>query len=1019
MLLLIFAGYYSSRACSPIPTPASTSTAVVGGSLVISVTGSSPYLGCSYYIELELVCNNQPMPGVAPFFYTSPAQVYNTNPQIFPTYSISLNSLCAGGTYQFRFRQTNSPGIFSPWTPVYTLVMPGVPVPVSLSVTATPPAICFPQTSQLTSTVSGGCGGGGGTSYTWVPSTGLSCVNCPSPVASPSTTTTYTLLVSGTGPGSCWSASTSITITSFTVPGAVGTATAIPTRCQGQTNNVSISSSAGALQWEQSLNGGPYTDVAGQTGTTMITPTLAPGTYCYRLRAVGCGGTVTSAPVCSTVYPNPTVTVNSASICAGQVVSLNGVGAPQITWPPGITVTGPTSGTVSPPVTTAYTATGTANGCSATAAFNITVQPYPVVNIGSNSPICKGNPLTLSNTGIGTYMWNGPNGFTANVQNPVIPVANPSNTGVYNVLVSQNGCATGASVNVIVLSPTVSATNNGTYCAGNTIQLNSFSSPVISYNWAGPAFTSSLQTPTLTAQVASTGIYTVTVNDGTCSATATTAVLVHANPIPTLSSNAPICASNSLAINVSGGNTYTISGPLNFYSNNANNLINSASAGASGIYTVIAEDLNGCIGTITSNILINPLPPLQLYGDAACVGGTAAIIAMGTGVYSWAGPNGFTSIQQNLYFPSLDETEVGDYTVTLTGSNGCSIVGITTLSLHPIPTPTAFCTPSVCLGQKVSFEGSGGMLYMWQGPNGFISHEANPEIESANTLNYSGTYTLGVTDSKGCVGMSTTNLFVKALPTASIIASTNNLCVPYCATYSIVSSSQLQKVDWNMNNLGFNEGEVYNYCITTSGGKTLRTVYTDDYGCMNTSTFAVHAHPLPVADFHYGPGGPVEGDLVEFVDASLGPAISKWEWYFADNGKNAFYQNPSFTFEKAGAYPVTLIVANKWGCIDTITKAVLVGLDANLYVPNVFTPDGDGVNDVFQPKGYGITSYRLQIFNRWGELIFESNDFATGWDGTVKGKVIKDESYVWKITAGDVKGRNKEYTGHVSILKNK
>jgi gliding motility-associated-like protein len=89
--------------------------------------------------------------------------------------------------------------------------------------------------------------------------------------------------------------------------------------------------------------------------------------------------------------------------------------------------------------------------------------------------------------------------------------------------------------------------------------------------------------------------------------------------------------------------------------------------------------------------------------------------------------------------------------------------------------------------------------------------------------------------------------------------------------------------------------------------------------------------------------------------------------------------------------------------------------EQNLYVPNSFTPNGDGINDIFLPKGKGLTKYNLMIFDRWGQKLFETSEFTTGWDGEFKGQECKQDTYVWKITASFPQGKVKEYTGHITL----
>lgn len=1024
VLILVISGYFKSKACTGLNTPILTSSLIVGpvgsNSLLLNMNSVTIWIGCTgYNVEVELTCNGQPFTGVAPFFYTSPPFTKTANPQALPQMTLNLSSLCQGGVYSFRWRETWNGGSPSPWSAGVTFTLPGVPSPASLSITATPSAVCFPQPSQLTSTVSGGCGGGGAVGYTWTPATGLSCVNCPSPVATPSTTTTYTLLVGGTTPGACWSASAQVTIIAFTVFPTVGTASAIPMLCEGQTNQISISSSSGPRQWQISNNNlGPWVDLPGATATTIVTPTLTQGNYCYRMITTGCGGSATSTPVCFVVNPTPTVSVNSTSICQGATVNLVGIGANSFVWSTGVNSTGPTTGSANPPMTAAFTATGTTNGCSSIAAFNISVTPYPIVNLNSNSPVCIGGTINLNTTGSNIYQWTGPNGFVSSAQSPTIGNAIPQMSGIYSVNVTNNTCMSSGSIQVNVLNPQVTATNNGVYCAGDNAQLFANGSQVTTYNWTGPGFNSNAQNPIITnIQPGASGVYSVTVSDGFCTASATTAVLVNPLPNPVLLSNGPICEKNDLYLDASGALSYFINGPLNYTSAVANNTITNVPALASGVYTVTGTDINGCVNKGLLNVTILPLPPLNVTGGEACIGHTASVTASGAVQYAWTGPNNFVSNQPIIMFPNLQPSQTGSYVVLATGANGCTMTAGTTLTMYPKPVPSITVTPNLCIGSVATFSAEGGLLYSWKGPNNFVSNQKNTTL-AVNSMSYTGTYTLGVIDEKGCQAEITADLVVRQLPVATVSGNTNNKCAPYCATYSLNTSSTIQKTYWNMNNTGTDINPIFNYCFGTDGTRVLRVSYTDVYGCSNVASFTANAYPTPLADFHFGPGDPHENDQVQFTDASLGPNIEKWEWNFGgDQPEQLRYQNPQKTYYQAGAYPITLIIENKWGCKDTVTKAIEIGADFGVYIPNIFTPNGDGLNDNFQVKGYGINTYKMEIFDRWGVKVFNSEDITVAWDGSMKGKVAKDNTFVYKVVVTDKNNNKKEYTGHVSLMK--
>jgi gliding motility-associated-like protein len=188
---------------------------------------------------------------------------------------------------------------------------------------------------------------------------------------------------------------------------------------------------------------------------------------------------------------------------------------------------------------------------------------------------------------------------------------------------------------------------------------------------------------------------------------------------------------------------------------------------------------------------------------------------------------------------------------------------------------------------------------------------------------------------------------------------------------------------------------------------------------VNSSTLILTTLPQPIANFEYSPENPAESvDEVVFRNTSLGENINKWNWFFNENGGPiSKSKDASLVFEKVGSYPVAMIATNSWGCADTIVKSILVEENFSLFVPNAFSPNADGKNDIFMPKGLGILGYHLEVFDRWGEKIFVSDDLFNGWDGTFKGNLCKNEVFIWKIVVTGERGKIKNLSGHVTLNK--
>jgi gliding motility-associated-like protein len=285
----------------------------------------------------------------------------------------------------------------------------------------------------------------------------------------------------------------------------------------------------------------------------------------------------------------------------------------------------------------------------------------------------------------------------------------------------------------------------------------------------------------------------------------------------------------------------------------------------------------------------------------------------------------------------------------------------------------------------------------------------------------SGIYTLSVTDVNNCRNYTTTNISIDPTPSGQLLSDNGNkYCVPFRSTFRFKSSEAAPIVStaWTVRGIPV-VGETFSYEAEKAGTDTVTGFFTDLNGCSNTLTFAIQAYPSPRADFKFAPEKPVESlDQVEFSCCSQGKGLSYWNWFFVNNeGFHSTSKSPSYVFDSAGNYEVAMVVENNWGCTDTVMKTLAVSSDFKLFVPNVFTPNGDGLNDVFQPKGRGVKTYDFTIYNRWGAPMFRTSDFEKGWDGITNGNMAENDTYIWKIYAVDAYGKKRDLSGHVTLSR--
>ena len=536
------------------------------------------------------------------------------------------------------------------------------------------PSICSGASATLT--------GVGATSYTWTPSATLSSGTGNPVTATPTSTTTYT--VTGTDNNGCSNTATSTVTVNPTPVVSVNDATI----CAGGNANL-IATGAASYTWTPSATlssgvGSPVTATPASTTTYTVTGTTG-----------GCTSTATSTV---TVNSNPLITVNSPTICAGASATLTANGGISYVWTPSATLSSGTGNpvTATPASTTTYTVTGTDNnGCSGSATSTVTVTPLPVVTVNSPS-ICAGNSATLTATGATSYTWSPSATLSSGTGNPV--TATPAATTTYVVTGTTNGCSNTANSTVVVNPiPTVTASDNGPLCQGQTLNLTANGQAGATYSWAGPAsFTSNLQNPQLTNVTnANAGTYTVTITLNGCSSTASTTFSITPAPVSTINANGPYCINGAPVVlsSVSPGGTWSGTG----ITNPATGAFDPSLA-AVGNNTVTYTMGGSCGGSSTATIVVNPVPAPSFTASvtAGCsplnVTFTNTTTPAVTSV-SWDLGNGSAS---SVNSPVTTYTSDGCYTISLTATDAAGCVGTTTYNsfVCVIPNPDAQFHPN-------------------------------------------------------------------------------------------------------------------------------------------------------------------------------------------------------------------------------------------------------------------------------------------------------------------------------------
>jgi gliding motility-associated-like protein len=419
------------------------------------------------------------------------------------------------------------------------------------------------------------------------------------------------------------------------------------------------------------------------------------------------------------------------------------------------------------------------------------------------------------------------------------------------------------------------------------------------------------------------------------------------------------------------------------------------------IITIDADVYSGCALLVVT--FMNTTDPNQVNGDCLCDFGN------GTTSTDCASP-------QAIY-----DTE-GSYDVTLTLTSPATI----TVTINPPLTLTASAYDSISVGGSAEVNanasvGDGGpCAYNWSDGVGFTFTGPGTAVSPTQTTMYYVTVTDGCSTP---AVVESVLIFIHPTPIVALEANTYSGCAPLSVTF-------LNTTDPNL--VGTNCFWDFGNRITASYCQNVQVIYDDagtydvtltvtsPAGCAGTTTVnqMITVYPIPTADSELSPDpANILDPTVHFTNLSVG--ANTYFWNFADLG-NSIEEHPSFEFPAPGFYEVTLDITSIYGCVAEHIDTVEIQDLFPLYVPNAFTPDGDGLNDGFFPTIMGMSAadYEFLIFDRWGALIFSSDNLGEAWDGTYRGVVAQQDVYVWKLIVTDARtSDSKGYVGQVTLLR--
>jgi len=412
-----------------------------------------------------------------------------------------------------------------------------------------------------------------------------------------------------------------------------------------------------------------------------------------------------------------------------------------------------------------------------------------------------------------------------------------------------------------------------------------------------------------------------------------------------------------------------------------------------GVETVqIVLETNPCQDD-TITIYIRDYPPMSLNipYDTICDGESTTLhsfLSGGVGpfTYEWASGEQTTSIQVGPPGPSV-------HTYVLTVTDACvphvkQIVDSTVLVVHAVPT-SDFTTHSdtICLDDELTATYTGTATpnanYSWNFSGGNVvsgSGQGPYQLE----WNTAAVHSLSLqVEENGCTSAITyRSVTVLPIPIINMTSNITEDCNPVTVNFQD-NTTNAAEWNWTFNGAAPSTSTAQNpqgITYSTPGSYNVTLHIVNIYGCTNTQTYSnyITSHPMPTANFTFAPTVGTPALPINFNSSSSSPFVTSWLWDFGD-GNTSIVQNPAHPFGQTGYHTVTLTVETAFGCTDSVSKEILI---IDITIPNVFTPNGDGINDYFVIDGIEfVDGCQLVVFNRWGKKVYESNNYKNDWDG--------------------------------------
>jgi len=803
--------------------------------------------------------------------------------------------------------------------------------------------------------------------------------------------------------------------------------------------------STGATSW--SWNFGDATPIDNSSSPTHLF--AKAGTYDVKLLVTNALGCVDSSIQKVTVLERPLANFSFKNSCARDVVNFKdstiAVNPTSWNWNFG-------DGTTSTATSTQhiYSTAGTYSvtlivnnnvGCADTSIKQIVISTVPTplfkANVSCLGKVTAFTDLSTDAASIVKWFYDFNDGNNSISQNPNYIY---SNAGVYNVsltVTNSNGCDSTYTMPVTVDVVPKANYIADTICVSNPTTFTDKSvGTVLKWEWDFGDGTFDTIGPVTTHIYATAGSYLTSLKIytlGGCTDEKFKIVVVRNDVKAGLTVKDSACMYELVSMYDNSTSAGTIASTVwNFGDGSPEVYTTNASHAYSqpGKYVIThkAIGLGGCESRAYDTIYISPAPTADFTSANTCVNQGGSFLDKSTGApvkWNWNFDDGDTSTLQN---PIHLYSKAGAYNVELIISTALGCKDTTAKRVNVYPNPVASFTSNVaCWGDTTNFTNTSNPMdgaiikTWWDFDDSTYSVDLNPNHVFVIKKD-SFQVKMVIVTSHGCIDTAIKTVTTHPIPTFKYKANSVSGCNPFTTSFhdsSTVPGGTIVNWLWNFGDksLTYNNDPTHTY--VDEGEFFVSLMITTSYGCRMSDTlkYPIIVYPKPIAEFTVDPGVTTMYEpTIKITDESSGGTL--WNWDLGDK-TTSMDQDVKHTYADTGTFVITQIVMNQYGCRDTAIHEVRINGEPTIFIPNAFTPDGNGMNDIFLPKMFGVREFSMTIYNRWGDLIFISNDSEIGWNGRVDGigEIVKDDTYIYKIYVRDLKGNPKIYKGKLTVVK--